>query len=52
MQLIKEDIIDREALDEEPFKRDGGYNRINKIFGNSLENVFKLINKNLYSQSA
>lgn len=52
MQLIKEDILDREALDEEPFKRDGGYKRINKIFGNSLESVFKLINKNLYSQSA
>lgn len=52
MQLIKEDIIDREALDEEPFKRDGGYDRINKIFGNSVTSVIQLINKNLYSRSA
>lgn len=51
-QLLNEDIIDREALDQEPFKRDGGYNRINKIFENKLDDVVKTINEFLYIQSA
>ncbi len=51
-QLLKEDIIDHEALEQEPFKRDGGYNRINKIFENKLDEVINTINEYLYTQSA
>lgn len=51
-QLLKEEIIDREAFEEEPFKRDGGYTRLNKIFENKLDDVVNKINDYLYSQSA
>ena len=47
-----EDIIDKDAFDQEPFKRDGGYTRLNKIFENKLDEVVNTINEYLYSQSA
>jgi type I restriction enzyme R subunit len=51
-QLLKEDLIDREAFNQEPFKTDGGYARINKIFENNLDEVMNTLGDYLYSKSA
>ncbi|MCX6137873.1 MAG: type I restriction-modification system endonuclease [Ignavibacteriales bacterium] len=51
-QLLKEDLLDREAFNQEPFKTDGGYNRLNKIFENKLDEVINTLGDYLYSQSA
>ena len=32
-QLTREIVVDRAAIDEEPFSKDGGFQRLNKIFG-------------------
>jgi type I restriction enzyme R subunit len=34
-------------LDEEPFKEEGGYKKLNKIFSNQLDEVLEIINTNL-----
>lgn len=47
-QLIAESVLTREDLDKEPFKTEGGYNRLNKIFNNELDKVLNTINDNLY----
>ena len=49
-QLIKETILDRESFDQEPFKGQGGFLRINKLFGGKLEKLLKQINKSLYER--
>ena len=36
-QLAHEIVVDRAALDEEPFRKDGGFTRLNKVFGGKLE---------------
>ena len=38
-QLEKEVVVDRQALDEEPFRADGGFRVIDKRFGGKLEQV-------------
>lgn len=38
-QLEKEVVVDRHALDEEPFRADGGFRVIDKRFGGRLEQV-------------
>lgn len=48
-QLIAETILTKEDLDKEPFKNDGGYIRINKIFSKKLDMVLHTINEYLYS---
>jgi len=50
-QLIKEMIITKQDLDQEPFKNDGGYKRLNKIFENNLDTILNQLNDNLYSAS-
>ena len=47
-QLLAETILTKEDLDKEPFKSEGGYNRINKQFEQQLDDVLKTINDNLY----
>lgn len=46
-QLKAETLLKKEDLDEEPFKAEGGYNRLNKIFNNQLDEVLEIINTNL-----
>ena len=38
-QLLREVVVDRAAIDEEPFRADGGFQRLNKVFGGQLEAV-------------
>ncbi|MGH0230430.1 type I restriction-modification system endonuclease [Sinorhizobium meliloti] len=47
-QIEKEVIVDREAIDKEPFIADGGFNRLNKVFGGELENILAGINEEMW----
>ncbi|MCF8716459.1 type I restriction-modification system endonuclease [Joostella atrarenae] len=48
-QLLKETILQIPDLNQEPFNRDGGYQRLNKIFENRLDEIITTLNENLYS---
>ena len=51
-QLIQETILRKEDLDREPFKEEGGYKKLNKIFKGDLDNLLNDINENLYTETA
>ncbi len=38
-QLEREIVVDRSALDEEPFRADGGFARLNRIFDGNMEAI-------------
>ncbi|MCX2837879.1 type I restriction-modification system endonuclease [Salinimicrobium sp. MT39] len=48
-QLLKETVLTKQDLNDDPFKRDGGYQRLNKIFENNLDEILERLNENLYS---
>jgi type I restriction enzyme R subunit len=50
-QVEKEVVVDRAAIDEQPFLADGGFNRLNKIFGGELESVLAAINEETWRQA-
>ena len=47
-QLQKEIVVDRESLDEEPFKADGGFRVINKRLDGKLESVLADLSEELW----
>lgn len=47
-QLQKEIVVDRESLDDEPFKADGGFRVINKRFDGKLESVLSDLSGELW----
>ncbi len=47
-QLRREIIVDRQALDDEPFKEHGGFNRLNRQFNGELEAILSNINEELW----
>jgi len=47
-QITREMVVDRAAIDEEPFANDGGFQRLNKVFGGQLEAVLININDELW----
>ncbi|MEJ8553091.1 type I restriction-modification system endonuclease [Tepidibacter sp. Z1-5] len=49
-QLLKECIIDKESFNSGAFKKNGGYDRIDKYFEGKLEKVIDVINDNLYDE--
>jgi len=51
-QVAKEIVVDREAIDKEPFVADGGFNRLNKVFGGELESILAGINEELWKKTA
>lgn len=51
-QIEKEIVVDRAAIDKEPFIADGGFNRLNKVFGGELENILAGINEELWKKTA
>ncbi|NIK47834.1 type I restriction-modification system endonuclease [Variibacter gotjawalensis] len=51
-QVEKEVVVDREAIDKEPFVADGGFQRLNKVFGGELESVLAEINEEMWKKSA
>jgi type I restriction enzyme, R subunit len=51
-QILRELVVDPAAVDEEPFSKDGGFQRLNKIFGGQLEAVLADINEELWKKAA
>ena len=51
-QIIREMIVDRDALNQEPFQKDGGFNRLNRIFDGQLETILGDINEELWQRKA
>ena len=47
-QLEKEIVVDRESLDEEPFRADGGFRVLNKRFDGRLESVLADLNDKIW----
>ena len=44
--------LTKEDLNNDPFKEEGGYTRINKIFEGNVDAVLQTLNDNLYSEGA
>jgi type I restriction enzyme R subunit len=51
-QVEKEIVVDRAAIDREPFTADGGFNRLNKVFNGELETVLSGINEEMWKKTA
>lgn len=51
-QIEKEVVVDRQAIDKEPFIADGGFNRLNKVFGGELESILAGINEEMWKRTA
>lgn len=47
-QLKKELVVDRQALDDTPFKEHGGFNRLNRQFNGELEKILSQIGEELW----
>ena len=50
-QIEREIVVDREALDREPFATDGGFTRVNKVFDGELEAVLTGINEEMWKRT-
>jgi type I restriction enzyme R subunit len=50
-QVEKEIVVDRSAIDREPFAADGGFTRLNKVFGGELEAVLAGINEEMWKRT-
>jgi type I restriction enzyme, R subunit len=50
-QVEKEIVVDRDALDRDPFAADGGFARLNKVFDGELENVLGGINEEMWKRA-
>ena len=51
-QIVREIVVDRDVLDQEPFRSDGGFNRLNRIFDGQLETILGDINEELWQKMA
>lgn len=51
-QIEREIVVDREALDHEPFEAHGGFRRLDKVFAGQLEVVLSDFNEELWSKTA
>jgi type I restriction enzyme R subunit len=49
-QVEKEIVVDRAAIDVEPFSADGGFTRLNKVFNGELEAVLAGINEEMWKK--
>lgn len=50
-QVAKEIVVDRETLDREPFRKDGGFARLNRVFDGELDLVLANINEELWREA-
>jgi type I restriction enzyme R subunit len=50
-QMEKEIVVDREAIDREPFAADGGFARLNKVFDGELEGVLTGTNEEMWRKA-
>jgi type I restriction enzyme R subunit len=51
-QLLHESVLRKEDLDLPPFKEEGGFKRLDKVFEQKLEDILNKINENLYAETA
>ena len=51
-QIIKEVVVDLEALDQGNFQRDGGFKRLNRDFDGQLEQILGDINEEMWLKQA
>ena len=51
-QLVQEIVVDRDALDQEPFRSEGGFKRLNKVFDGKLETLLAEINEETWKRTA
>jgi type I restriction enzyme R subunit len=50
-QVEKEIVVDRAALDRDPFAADGGFARLNKVFDGELVSVLSGINEEMWKRA-
>jgi type I restriction enzyme, R subunit len=50
-QIEKEIVVDRGAIDRQPFIADGGFTRLNKVFDGELEGVLSGINEEMWKRA-
>ncbi len=48
-QMKKELVLDKQSFEMDPFKQYGGFNQVDKILNNELDNIMEQINDELYS---
>ncbi len=51
-QVAREIIVDRAAIDQEPFQADGGFKRLDKVFNGQLEAILGDIQEELWVKRA
>ncbi len=51
-QLLREIVVDRAAIDDDPFRADGGFQRLNRVFSGQLELVLADINEEVWKKVA
>lgn len=51
-QMAREFVVDRAAFDQEPFRKDGGFTRLNRIFDGQLETLVGDIAEELWRDRA
>jgi len=51
-QIAREVIVDHEALDHEPFRGEGGFSRLNRVFDGQLEALLSDFNEELWRKTA
>ncbi len=50
-QLVQELVVDHESLNEEPFRSEGGYKRLNKVFDGKIESLLADINEEIWRRT-
>jgi type I restriction enzyme, R subunit len=51
-QLLKETVVDHDAIDAEPFRSLGGFQRLDKTFNGQLDAILIEINENIWKATA
>lgn len=51
-QITKEIVVDRDSIDQGTFAAQGGFNRLNRVFGGELETILSDFNEELWNVSA
>lgn len=51
-QVEREIVVDPEAVDQEPFRKDGGFKRLNRVFDGQLKAVLGELNEELWRNVA
>ena len=51
-QIEKETVVDRAAIDRQPFAADGGFTRLHKVVGGTLGGVLAELNEELWKRTA